>query len=381
MSEAVHYPERRVIGLMSGTSLDGMDRVLVRFFPVDGPAPGWELLDHATRPWPEDLRARLERTAEGEAIPAAEYAALHFEVAECFAEFVLDGRYENPSPDLAAFPGQTLHHAPDRGYGLQVGNASVFATLTGIPTIGDFRSPDLALGGQGAPLVPLADALLRRHPGQFRAIVNLGGIANLTLLPPGEGIEGVRAWDTGPGNLLMDRVARLLLDVPFDRDGQAAARGRVDGKHLAAWLEHPYFALSPPKSTGRETFGRAFLDDASLRRLAGEIGSESLLATLLELTCESLARDLEESGCEVIYLAGGGARNLRLRSRLSERLPSMRVEDIETLSCPGQAREALDFAFLAYLASLGRPVSMSRVTGARVDAFAGSLSPVQPFQE
>ncbi len=375
------YPTMRVLGLMSGTSLDGMDLVLARFFEANDGAPGFELLDYEEKPWPEVFRARLVAAAEDRPLPASEFAALHHDLARLFAEFVRERWTDGIPADLAAFPGQTLHHAPQFGYGLQLGNPAVFATLTGLPTVGDFRSPDLALGGQGAPLVPMADALLRRHPDESRGLVNIGGIANLTLLPPGRGEEGVRAWDTGPGNLLLDRAARLALDAPFDEGGHSAARGRVHETLLASWLEHPYFAESPPKSTGRETFGGAFLGDEDLRHLAEEMGAESLLATLAELTVEPLARALEAGGVEAVYLSGGGARNLHLKRRLSERLPVLRVEDIEVLGCPAGAKEALDFAFLAYLSRLGRPVSLCGVTGAQRNAPAGALAPAPPSEE
>ncbi len=369
------YPEMTVIGLMSGTSLDGMDLVRARFFSRGDSGLGWELLDYEERAWPIAFREKLEAAAENRPMPVSDFAALNHGIALHFADFLRERWPGNIPADLAAFPGQTLHHAPEKGYSLQLGNASVFATLTGLSTIGDFRSPDLALGGQGAPLVPLADALLRRHPEESRALVNVGGIANLTLLPPGVGTEDVSAWDTGPGNLLMDRVARLLLNTPFDEDGRVAALGSVNQSLLEDWLSHPYFAQLPPKSTGRETFGRGFLNDAQLENLAEEFGVEDLLATLLDLTVEPLARALEGSSVQAVYLAGGGAKNSQLPLRLSERLPHLRVETLEALACPVGAKEALDFALLAYLAHLGRPVSLSAVTGAERDAQAGLLAP------
>jgi len=369
------YPDLRVIGLMSGTSLDGMDMVRAHFHAGAQGSLAWEMTDYEERPWPDPLRARLLRAAEDEPLPLSELAALHDEVARRFSEFLKDIWPASIPAELAAFPGQTVHHAPGRGFGFQLGNPSVFSSLTGLETVADFRSPDLALGGQGAPLAPLADALLRRDSRESRAIVNIGGIANLTLLPPGRGSEAVRAWDSGPGNMLMDRAAALLLGRPFDRDGEAASRGRVCGDLLHRWLENPYFREAPPKSTGREVFGSAFLADSDMGRLGEEIGAESLMATLLELTVESLARDLEFSGVQAAYLSGGGACNLRLVSRMAERLPSIRIGRIEELGCPAGAKEALDFALLAYLARMGRPVSLAGVTGARRNAPAGVLSP------
>ncbi len=375
------HPEMRVLGLMSGTSLDGMDLVRVRFFQAYEDRPGFELLDYEERPWPEEFREGLEAAAEDRPLPASEFAALHHELARLFAEFALDLWPDSIPAELAAFPGQTLHHAPHRGYGLQLGNPAIFASLTGLPTVSDFRSPDMCLGGQGAPLVPMADALLRRHPEEARAVVNIGGIANVTLLPPGLGTEGVRAWDTGPGNLLLDRAARLLLGIPYDEEGRIAARGRIDEVLLETWMKHPYFARKAPKSTGRETFGSSFLSDTELHRLSEVSSPEDLLATLSELTVQPLAEALAGEGVDAVYLSGGGARNLHLMSRLKERLPHLRVEDIEVLGCPAGAKEALDFAFLAYLSHLDRPVSLAGVTGARRNAPAGVLAPAHPHEE
>ncbi|MDP6419523.1 MAG: anhydro-N-acetylmuramic acid kinase [Candidatus Krumholzibacteria bacterium] len=364
----------RVIGTMSGTSLDGMDLLRLR---IEGDLENLRCTDLEFREtaWPEDLRVTLDSMARGVSFPASEFARLHFEVAREFARFVRESfPDEDPAAELAAFPGQTLHHEPQSGFGLQLGNPSVFAALTGIETVGDFRSPDLALGGEGAPLVPLADALLRRDESEFRGILNLGGIANLTLLPPGRGIEGVRAWDTGPGNSLMDQTCRQLQNLPCDRDGAMAASGIVHKELLDEWLSHPYFSRKPPKSTGRELFGEDFLGGEERKLLAERIGLEDLLATLLELSVESSSRALETEGLDALYLCGGGAENPYYARRLRERLSPLPVHGVELLGVASSAKEAMDFAVLAYCSRLDYPVSLSSVTGALRSAPAGCFS-------
>jgi len=361
---------------MSGTSLDGMDLVLARFALEEG-VVRWEILRQASSPWPCPLREQLLALASGEPRPAADFSRLHFEIARAFAAFVAEA-LDGDRAELAAFPGQTIHHDPAGGHGLQLGSPAVFAQLTGLRSVGDFRGPDLALGGQGAPLVPLADALLRRSPDEHRVLLNLGGIANLTLLPPGWGVEGVRAWDLGPGNILLDLASRALLDEPFDRDGRRAAAGRPRSELLESWLAHPWFAQAPPKSTGRELFGTEFLPAAELEALALETGVEDLLATLAELTVEPVARALAGGRTERLVVAGGGAENSHLMSRLAERLAPLPVESVAALGVPPQYKEALDFALLAWLAEAGHPVSLPPVTGASRPAPAGIVAPAGP---
>ena len=371
-----------VLGLMSGTSLDGLDAARVRLERGADGLSGWELLEYQELPYPPVLKGGMEALARGEAADAAALARLHVGLARAFAEFVgaafappADG---GPVADLAAFPGQTIHHDPAAGLSLQIGSPAAFAALTGLDTVGEFRLPDVLAGGQGAPLVPLADALLHRDPVEYRVLVNLGGIANLTLLPPGRGAGGVRAWDTGPGNTLLDQAARLGLGAERDEDGAAAARGAVREGRLQEWLAHPWFRREPPKSTGRELFGRAFLGPADLRRELDAMGADDLLATLTELTVESVARAVPAGEADRVFVAGGGARNGTLLRRLGERLAPLPVAPMEALGLPAEAKEAVDFAVLALEAAAGRPVALPAVTGAERPATAGIFCPGRP---
>ena len=371
-----------VLGLMSGTSLDGMDAARVRFTREDGRLRSWELLAYREGPFPAALRGELGALVRGEERSASAFARLHVDLARAFANFVLaafPGKGENTIADLAAFPGHTLWHDPaGAGFSFQIGSPSAFASLTGIPTVGDFRLPDVLLGGQGAPLVPLADAILHRDEQEYRALVNLGGIANLTLLPPGEGVEGVRAWDTGPGNTLLDLAAGLATGEPCDRDGRIAAAGSVRTDRLREWLAHPWFGQAPPKSTGRELFGGSFLGPEDMARELEAVGAEDLLATLAELTVEPIVGALSGLPVDRLCVAGGGTSNAHLMSRLAERLTPLPVLSSDALGMPPAAKEAVDFALLALEAAAGRPVALPAVTGARRAASAGLFSPGEP---
>lgn len=371
-----------VLGLMSGTSLDGLDAARMRFTRGQRGLESWELLDYRQAPFPAALRAEVEALIRGEARDAAAFAALHLGLARAFADFVRAAFADCwPPAELAAFPGQTLWHDPDgAGLSLQLGSPAAFAALTGLPTVGEFRLPDVLAGGQGAPLVPLADALLHRAPagGEYRALLNLGGIANITLLPPGAGTEGVRAWDTGPGNTLLDALSALATGAPHDTEGRLAAAGRPREDLLAAWLAHPWFRRPPPKSTGRELFGGSFLNDAELRDLLRENSVEDLMATLVELTVEPIVAALDSEPADRLYVAGGGVFNRQLMKRLAERLAPLPLEPFERLGLPAAAREAADFALLALEAAAGRPVALPAVTGARQAMSAGLFAPAAP---
>jgi len=373
-----------VLGLMSGTSLDGLDAALMRFTRGAEEPLGWELLRHREAPYPEELRVEMEALIRGEPRRASEFARLHVELAGAFAEFVAEAFADDPAPELAGFPGQTLWHDPvGGGLSFQIGSPAAFAQLSGIPTVGEFRLPDVLAGGQGAPLVPLADALMHRRPpgGEFIALLNLGGIANVTLLPPGRGTEGVRAWDTGPGNTLLDSLSRLATGSPCDEGGRLAAKGRIWPEVLEFWLDMEWFGWPPPRSTGRELFGGVFLHLDELERLRGGMGDADLMATLVELTVEPIVAALASEPVDRLYVAGGGTRNDHLMKRLTERLAPLPQHSMEELGLPAEAKEAADFALLALEAAAGRPVALPAVTGAAWPMSAGLFAPAPPAQD
>jgi len=367
--------EWTVLGLMCGTSLDGLDAARLRLRCSARGLEAWTLLDWQEAPYPAALRADAEALIQGETRSAAAFAGLHVGLARAFADFVR-ARFAAPIADLAGFPGQTLWHDPEgAGLSFQIGSPAAFATLSGLPTVGEFRLPDVLAGGQGAPLVPLADALLHRDAREYRGLLNIGGIANLTLLPPGRGTEGVRAWDTGPGNTLLDSFARLATGAPYDGDGRLAAAGRALPDLLAAWLAEPWFRRPPPKSTGREHFGGRFLPPVALAALREQHGDADLAATLVALTVESVAAALAGAPVDRLYVAGGGSANPTLMAALAARLAPLPIATSAALGLPPAAKEAADFAVLALEAAAGRPITLPAVTGVRAPAAAGLFAP------
>ncbi len=365
------------IGLMSGTSLDGIDAVLVR-----GDAPDCRLaaLAHASAPFDEALRSELlALNASGpDELHRAALAALA--LAEGYALVVQDllARAGVAAKDITALGahGQTVRHRPQTfggsGYTIQLLDGAVLAERTGIDVVCDFRRRDVAAGGQGAPLVPAFHAAQFAVPGEDVALLNLGGIANLTLLHA----DGrVRGFDTGPANVLMDGWCRRHLGQPFDAAGTWAAGGRVDPALLARWLAEPYFSLSPPKSTGRDLFDLAWLD----ARLPLDAAPQDVMATLAELTARSAAEALQRELSKTRRLAvcGGGAFNAHLMARLAALLPGVRVESTAALGVPPDQVEAMAFAWLAQAFVERRPGNLPAVTGAAGPRALGALYPAR----
>ncbi len=266
--------------------------------------------------------------------------------------------------------GQTIRHRPERGYTLQIGNMALLAELSGIAVVGDFRSRDIAAGGQGAPLVPAFHDRLLRHADIHRVIVNIGGIANLTDLPPDAAVSG---FDCGPGNLLMDAWCLRHTGMAYDANGAWAASGKVLPELLARMLAEPFFELPPPKSSGRDLFNTDWLQE----KLTGSEAAEDVQATLLELTCRSIAQAIELhcGSAREIYLCGGGAHNRTLRNRLSVLLPACAIGTTDDLGVSGDYLEALAFAWLARQALHNEAGNLPAVTGARHHCVLGAIYP------
>ncbi|MEB3170583.1 MAG: anhydro-N-acetylmuramic acid kinase [Synechococcaceae cyanobacterium] len=366
----------RVLGLMSGTSADGIDAVLATF---DGPPqrPRWRILASHAHPYPALLRERLVTLGQGQPLRAAELLELAEAVTEAQAAAARACDPEGLA-SLVGCHGQTVWHRPPapgrRGASWQMLQGPLLARLLERPVVYDFRSADLALGGQGAPLVPPTDDALLGRTGGWRAVLNLGGIANLTLLPPRSGPDRhqpVRGWDCGPANTLLDlAVSRFSQGRQrCDEGGAWAARGQVHQEALARWLQEPYFQEPPPKSTGRELFGAADLE----RRLA-ELPAEpaDALATLTALSAAVVAQDLARGPRPLeLLVAGGGARNRLLMEELRQRCPGIAVRPLGELGIDDAVREALAFALLAWWHRRGHPGSLPSVTGARRAAVLG----------
>lgn len=397
------------IGLMSGTSLDGVDAAAVRLEGEEERPEEARLTAFRTRSYEPAFRERLERACRGAG--PAELCALNVELGRRFARearALLDsGAVEPDEVAGVGSHGQTIWHAPPEagriGGGdpepadgeaaggaeagpareggvpctLQLGEAAVIAEATGRPVISDFRVRDVAAGGQGAPLTPYFDRLLLSAPDRGRAILNLGGMANVTVLPPAGSAEEPVAFDTGPGVALIDAAFRRRVggDDGFDRDGRMAARGRVREEALAEWLDDPFFRAPPPRSTGRERFGPRRLE--AWLEAHDQAPTEDLLATLSELTARAVASALDRVpiSVEEVALCGGGARNRELVRRIRTRLDPARVMDLSELGWDPDAREAAAFALLARQHALGIPASAPWATGARGPRLLGKRTP------
>lgn len=373
----------RVLGLMSGTSADGVDAALASFRGRPD-APDWSLLNTASVPYPADLRVRLIQVAQGEPTNVCDLLELSEALTETQAQAV---QLCDPqqSAALVGCHGQTIWHAPPppkhqqmegafhRGASWQMLLAPLLAHLIERPVIHDFRSADLALGGQGAPLVPMADAALIGRIDGWRGLLNLGGIANITLIPPKAGPDRqhpVLGWDCGPANTLVDLAMAHLSagQETFDQDGALAGRGTACEETLQRWLQEPYFLSSPPKSTGREVFGQ---EDLNRRLQQLEFHSpEDQLATLTAFSAAVVAQDLHRLTSRgqplpvELLVAGGGCRNRTLMRQLRQRCIGMHVRSSAELDLPEQYREALVFALLAWWHQCGHPGNAPAITGA-----------------
>jgi anhydro-N-acetylmuramic acid kinase len=307
---------------------------------------------------------------------------LNFAVGEAFAQaalLVISKAGLNPTEvDLIGSHGQTVRHLPKGSppSTLQIGEPALIAQRTGIPTIADFRTADMALGGQGAPLVPLVDFLLFGHGLRGRVMLNIGGIANATILPAGGEAGQVRAFDLGPGNALIDGAASHFSGgrEHYDRDGQTAAAGRVDQAVLDELMGHEFLQLPPPKSTGREQFGAAFLEALLARH---HLIPADWLATLAAFTARSIAAGLERfahTAVDEVWVSGGGAHNLYLMELLRTALPGTKVDKLDGLGISVDAKEAVAFAVLANETLMGRPGNLPSATGAQRPAVLGKIS-------
>lgn len=388
-SPRAEMAEMKVLGLMSGTSADGVDAVLVSFRGTPR-RPRWRILSSASTPYPPALRRQLVAIGQGEALPAADLLDLAEAVTETQALTATTCDPEGKA-DLVGCHGQTVWHRPPeagrRGASWQLLQGPLLAALLARPVVYDFRGADLALGGEGAPLVPAADAALLGSIGGWRALLNLGGIANLTLIPPSVGPErdaAVIGWDCGPANTLLDLAVSRFSEgrLAWDADGAWAREGRIDEERIAAWLEEPYFRKPPPKSTGREQYGALDLD----RRLAdlalrGETATQppapaDVLATLTAFTASLVARDLSRGPRPLeLLVSGGGARNGFLIEQIRRRCRGIQVRFLSRMGIGDQQREALAFALLAWWHRLGHPGSLPSVTGAACPALLGVCAP------
>ena len=389
-----------VAGVMSGTSADGVDVAVCRISPasVKGGTPRLKLLGHVGVRYPKDVRAAVLGAMDADAISVAELARLNWRLGEVYAKAVEKAQARvGVKIGLVGCHGQTVYHqgAPDKYLGKalratwQMGEASVIAERLRVPVVSDFRPADLAAGGQGAPLVPMLDYCMFRSAKVSRVLQNLGGIGNLTAIPAGAGVDGMMAFDTGPGNMVIDACMRRLYEREFDRGGAVARTGRVLQEVVQQILKQGYFSALPPKSCGREQFGEAFVSRfiALCRKASGSVRDEDVVATATALTAASVVDAYRRfvwghvgqaaplSPVEFV-VAGGGAKNDVLMRMLREGLEPLKVKlrMMEELGVPAQAKEAVAFALMAWLSWNGLPGNVPAATGARRAVVLGKVS-------
>jgi anhydro-N-acetylmuramic acid kinase len=380
---------RLAVGLMSGTSMDGVDAALVR---LSGPPerPQVRLLAFVTLPYPPAVRRRILQTSSGQTTAAAEISQLNFLLGELFAEAALKvcqrGGLSLRRLAVIGSHGQTIYH---QGRGtreagrritstFQIAEPAVIAEKTGAHVVADFRPADMAAGGQGAPLVPMVDYLLLRDARQGTIALNIGGIANVTVIPAAARPEQVIGFDTGPGNMVLDALVRHFTKgrKGYDTGGCIAARGKVIEPLLATVLTFPFFRQRPPKSAGRELFGECFVKDCFLKRARARF--EDLLCTATELTARSIVGALErfvfpQVKVHRLIVSGGGAHNRLLLKRLRALLPQLTAELSDKYGLPVDAKEAMAFALLADRTLQGLPGNLPSVTGARRAVVLGKI--------
>lgn len=386
--------ERLVIGLISGTSADGVDATLVK---IVGREPDRvETIAFTTKPYPTEIRETVLRVSHNGDVETLCW--LNFVLGEIFAEAALEvikvAGVSAKRVSLIGSHGQTVRHLPpkpsssvprpsSRQVGtLQIASPAVIAFRTGIPVVSDFRTKDMAAGGQGAPLVPLVDWLLLRHSRKNRIALNIGGIANLTVLPAGARASDVVAFDSGPGNMLIDGAVRHFScgQESFDRNGEWAKRGKVD-KNLLRWLmRHPFLRQPPPKSTGREMFGESFLQRILERSKRLGLAPHDVVATLTAFTASSVADAIERfvlpkvGSVDELIVSGGGANNPVLMAMLKERMPQISVHRSDEFGINADAKEAIAFAVLAHRTVMGLAGNLPSATGAKMPVILGSIT-------
>ncbi len=376
-----------VIGLISGTSVDGIDAVLVRV-NGNGLRTKFKQLAFRTYPYSNEVRRLILKNSQASSSSVDEICRLNFLLGELFADaargVARSARYRLSQVDLIGSHGQTIHHLPHpQRYGgksvratLQIGDPSVIAKRAGVPTVGDFRVADVALAGEGAPLVPYLDFLVFRSRKKSRGLLNIGGIANITILSKSCTQRDVRAFDTGPGNMVIDALMKKFYHKPYDRGGKYALRGKVSEDLLQQLAIHPFLQKRPPKSTGREEFGEKFV--GRMLRLGASTRKSDLVATATEFTAycvhENYRRFIEpKTKLNELIVSGGGAHNGVIMRALKKYFRGVSVMRIDEYGVSADAKEALCFALLANETLAGNPGNLPSVTGAREPTVLGKI--------
>ena len=379
--------ERLGIGLMSGTSLDGLDIALCRF-SGNGLATKFKLVDFVTMPYPAAFKTDVQQVFAKKTVDLEKVVLLNEYIGTYHAELVLQAlanwNIKPETVDFIASHGQTIYHAPKRlhqkaGYPnatLQIGDGDHIAVKTGILTISDFRQKHIAAGGEGAPLALYGDVILGSKTGENRILLNIGGIANLTYLPADGNYQNILCTDIGPGNTLIDAACRKYFNKPYDEDSEIAYSGKVNNALLNELLSNSFFKESSPKTTGPELFNLDFVLDAQKQSDTLTINPEDLISTLSALTAISIAQFIEANFKEddlQIFLSGGGARNPFIAARLKKDLPHAAIKNTDALGIDPDAKEAILFALLGNEALCGEPIKIGNNPAVLMGKFSFSV--------
>jgi anhydro-N-acetylmuramic acid kinase len=363
-------PERLAVGLMSGTSLDGLDIALCRFKGI-GMATKFELLQFITIPYGDDFKSEVQQLFAKKIVDLEKLTLMNAYIGSFHADLILQAlkqwQVDPADVDFIASHGQTIYHAPRRLHNqpnypnatLQIGDGDHIAVKTGIITISDFRQKQIAAGGEGAPLALYGDVIFGSQPGENRVLLNIGGIANLTWLPGNGNTNEIICCDTGPGNTLIDAACRKYFNKPYDEDSKLALSGKVNEALLQALLDNPFFKAKAPKTTGPELFSLDYLAQAQERSGTAELSPNGIVATLSAFTVQSIVDFIRDNGMQTanrILVSGGGAKNVFVIDRLTKALTPAFISDTDYLGINPDAKEAILFALLGSEALVGEPL-------------------------
>ena len=382
--------EKVVVGLMSGTSMDGIDAALVKL-KNNSKKTEIELIKFESFSYPSDLRNSLLQISQPGQGSVEEICRMNFIIGEYFADSVIQicklANFSLDKVDLIGSHGQTIHHLPDLENfynktirsSLQIGDPSVISNRTGVTTVSNFRSADMALGGQGAPLIPYFDYIFFNSSNINRIILNIGGISNFTVLKKNSTLDDVIAFDTGPGNMIINSLMKEVYNKDFDDGGKIALSGKVNKKILANLLQHPYFKQGIPKSTGRKDFGEFFSNKLYNSAINEKLSSEDIIATATELTTCSIKMSVDFTclNCnqvEQLIVSGGGIHNKAIMKSLKEKFNYSEILTTDYFGIESDAKEAICFAVLANETISGIPANLPSVTGAQKATLLGTVS-------
>jgi anhydro-N-acetylmuramic acid kinase len=379
--------EKLVIGLMSGTSVDGIDVVLIKV-TGNGTDTKFDQLEFETYPFPAGFKEFVLKNSIADTSNVEDICRLNMLYPQLYAEAIFKlcdkAKIKISDIDLIGTHGQTIHHLPKLhsmfGYNvkatLQIGCPSALAKLTGVVTVGDFRNADMAMGGEGAPLVPYFDYIIFGSKTMNRGLLNIGGIGNITILPKICTVKDVFAFDTGPGNMIIDGFMKKYYNRGFDEDGKIASTGKLNERLFNFMKGHLFFAKKPPKSTGREVFGEKYIEEILI--IDSKITNEDLIRTVTELTAWSIYENYKlyvqkETVIEELLVSGGGAHNKFMMSLLQKYFEGVKVMKIEEYGFSSDAKEAICFAILANETVSGNPANVPRTTGAKESVILGKI--------